>query len=70
VQSDTLLLQQIDSLFAKNKTKTRDMLVLLAHDRTFFSREDSSALHRLIIALKKKDEYNFETVSKYPGMAN
>lgn len=68
VQSDTLLLQQIDSLFAKNKTKTPNSLVLLAHDRTFLSPADSSALHRLIIALKKRDEYNFETVSQYPGL--
>jgi len=68
VQSDTLLLQQIDSLFAKNKTKTPNSLVLLAHDRTFLSPADSSALHRLIIALKKREEYNFETVSQYPGL--
>jgi peptidoglycan/xylan/chitin deacetylase (PgdA/CDA1 family) len=68
VQSDTLLLQQIDSLFAKNKTKMPNSLVLLAHDRTFLSPADSSALHRLIIALKKRDDYNFETVSQYPGL--
>ncbi|MCP9750424.1 polysaccharide deacetylase family protein [Ferruginibacter sp. HRS2-29] len=68
VQSDTLLLQQIDSLFAKNRTKMPNSLVLLAHDRTFLSPADSSALHRLIIALKKRDEYNFETVSQYPGL--
>ncbi len=68
VQSDTLLLQQIDSLFAKNKTKTPNSLVLLAHDRTFLRPADSGALHRLIIELKRRDEYNFETVSRYPGI--
>ena len=70
VQSDTLLLQQIDSLFAKNNTKTPNSLVILAHDRTFLSPGDSSALHRLIIALKKRDEFNFETASRYPGVIN
>ena len=70
VQSDTLLLQQIDSLFARNKTKMANSLVLLAHDRTFLSAKDSSALHRLVIELKRRDEYNFETVSKYPGLSN
>lgn len=67
VQSDSTLLCQIDSVFAHNKTKTPNQLVLLAHDRTFFSTADSSALHRLVIALKGRDEYNFETINKYPG---
>jgi peptidoglycan-N-acetylglucosamine deacetylase len=68
VQSDSQLLKQIDSIFGNNKTKTMNQLVLLAHDRTFLSSPDSSALHRLLIALKSRDEYNFETVSKYPGL--
>ncbi|MDB5203197.1 MAG: hypothetical protein JWQ27_2606 [Ferruginibacter sp.] len=68
VQTDSQLLRQIDSVFVNKKTKTADQLVLLAHDRSFFSSTDSSALHRLIIELKKLDEYNFETVSKYPGL--
>lgn len=70
VQSDTLLMRQIDSLFAKNKTKLSGQLVLLAHDRTFLSAADSSALHRLIIELKKRDEFDFETISKYPGVSS
>ncbi|MBS1496609.1 MAG: polysaccharide deacetylase family protein [Bacteroidetes bacterium] len=70
VQSDTLLLSQIDSAFAHNRTRTPNQLVLLAHDRTFWSPADSSALHRLVQVLKQRDEYNFETINKYPGIAN
>lgn len=66
VQSDSLMMNQIDALFAKNRTKTANNLVILAHDKTFLHPEDSSALHRLIISLKKRNEYNFETVSTYP----
>jgi len=68
VQSDTLLAQEIDSLFAKNRTKTTGHLVILAHDRMFLGKDDSAALHRLITCLKSRDEYDFETVSKYPGV--
>lgn len=58
----------IDSMFAKGKTKTPGNLVLLAHDQVYEDAEDSSELHQFIIKLKAKDEYNFETVSKYPGL--
>jgi hypothetical protein len=68
VQSDTLLIREIDSLFAKNKTMTTGHLVILAHDRTFLSTDDSAALHRLVRELKNRDEYDFETVSRYPGI--
>jgi hypothetical protein len=63
------MLNEIDSAFAKNKTKTTDHLVLLAHDLIYLGPDDSASLHNFIIQLKKKDEYNFETVSKYPGMS-
>ncbi len=66
VQSDSLLLSQIDSVFANDKTKTINHLILLAHDRTFFSQTDSASLHNFVKMLKKRDEYNFETVDKYP----
>jgi peptidoglycan/xylan/chitin deacetylase (PgdA/CDA1 family) len=68
VQSDTLLIREIDSLFAKNKTMTTGHLIILAHDRTFLSTDDSAALHRLVRELKNRDEYDFETVSRYPGI--
>ena len=68
VQTDSEMVNTIDSAFAHNRTKTKDQLVLLAHDRTFLTSDDSARLHRFISALKKKDEYDFETLSQYPGL--
>lgn len=68
VQSDSLMISQIDSMLAKNQTKTAGHLVLLAHDRTFQKPDDSASLHMLIKMMKKKDEYEFKTVSEYPGI--
>jgi peptidoglycan-N-acetylglucosamine deacetylase len=66
VQTDTEMLQIIDSVFAHKETKTNNHLVVLAHDRTFLHAADSIKLQHFIAALKKKDEYDFEMVSKYP----
>ena len=67
IQSDSLLLQQIQRLFSEvGHTRTPDHLVILSHDITFITPEDSASLHRLIINLKQKNEYNFEFVSRYP----
>ena len=68
VQSVDEMLNEIDSAFARNKTKTTDHLVLLAHDQVYIGADDSASLHNFIIQLKMKDEYNFETVNKYPGV--
>jgi peptidoglycan-N-acetylglucosamine deacetylase len=64
------MLQQVDSMFAHAKTKTPNHLVLLAHDQVYADASDSTELHQFIIKLKAKDEYNFEMVSKYPGLKN
>ena len=68
VQTDSEMVSMIDSAFAHNRTKTGGHLVLLAHDRCFAKSDDSARLHRFISALKKRDEYDFETVSSYPGL--
>ena len=62
------LIQQIDSLFAWNKTKTPEHLVLLAHDQVYDKPDDSSELHSLIKKLKTRDEYELVVTSKYPGV--
>jgi hypothetical protein len=62
------MLQQVDSMFAHNKTKTPDNLVLLAHDQVYADEADSGQLHQFIIKLKQTGEYNFEMMSKYPGL--
>jgi peptidoglycan-N-acetylglucosamine deacetylase len=64
------MLQQVDSMFVHAKTKTPYHLVLLAHDQVYADAADSTELHQFIIKLKAKDEYNFEMVSKYPGLKN
>ncbi len=64
------MLLRVDSMFANNKTKTLNHLVLLAHDQVYADAADSAQLHQFIIRLKQKDEYNFETVSKYPQLKN
>jgi peptidoglycan-N-acetylglucosamine deacetylase len=68
VESDSVIISEIKNMFAKAETKTADNLVILAHDRTFLSANDSASLHRLIKELKSSDEYNFETINKYPGL--
>lgn len=67
--SDEMLLR-VDSMFANAKTKTPDQLVLLAHDQVYQKPLDSAELHQFIIKLKAKNEYNFETISKYPELKN
>ncbi|MBL0145222.1 MAG: polysaccharide deacetylase family protein [Chitinophagaceae bacterium] len=69
-ETDDEVINEIDSLFAKAKTKTPDHLVLLAHDQAFANTADSAYLHQFIIKLKAKDEYDFENISKYPALKN
>lgn len=62
------MIAQIDSLFAHNRTKRRDNLVLLAHDQAYAKSEDSFQLRRFLQLLKKTD-YEVSLVSDYPGTA-
>lgn len=62
------LLQQIDSLFAGNKTRIPEHLVLLAHDQVYDDPNDSSELHLFIRKLKLREEYELVLTSRYPGV--
>jgi peptidoglycan-N-acetylglucosamine deacetylase len=62
------LMQQVDSMFTQNRTKTAGHLVLLAHDQVYAHPQDSALLHQLIRKLKAKEEYDFEVISKYPSL--
>ncbi|MEI9955813.1 MAG: hypothetical protein WDM90_05765 [Ferruginibacter sp.] len=42
------MLAQVDSLFAKGKTKTLNHLVILAHDQVYEDVADSTELHQFI----------------------
>lgn len=66
-KSDELLLQ-IDSLFAGNKTRIPEHLVILAHDQVYDDSNDSAELHQLIRKLKARDEYELLVTSRYPGV--
>lgn len=62
------LLQQIDSLFAHNKTMLPENLVVLAHDQVYDDPNDSCELHELIKKLKRREEFELVVTSKYPGV--
>lgn len=62
------LLGQIDSLFAANKTRVPEHLVLLAHDQVYDDPNDSAELHQLIRKLKARGEYELLVTSKFPGV--
>ncbi len=66
-KSDELLMQ-IDSLFAGNKTRIPEHLVILAHDQVYDDSNDSAELHQLIKKLKARDEYELLVTSRYPGV--
>jgi peptidoglycan-N-acetylglucosamine deacetylase len=62
------IMQEIDSLFAHNKTKMPEHLVVLAHDQVYDDADDSCELHELIKRLKSREEYELVVASKYPGV--
>jgi peptidoglycan-N-acetylglucosamine deacetylase len=62
------LLNQVDSIFIKGKTKTTDHLVLLAHDQVYQNADDSTQLRQFVQKLKLKDDYELSLVSSYPGV--
>ena len=66
---DDELLQQIDSIFKKGKTKSPAHLVILAHDQVYADPDDSAELHNFIKKLKLREEYELELVRDYPGIS-
>lgn len=60
------LLKQVDSLFAKNRTKFKDNLVLLAHDQVYKSDADVQQLREFVLKLKQRDDYELSMVNSYP----
>lgn len=62
------ILQQVDSVFSKGRTKTPGCLVLLAHDQVYADTNDSGSLDDLVKKLKATDEYDFDVISNYPNL--
>lgn len=63
------LVAQIDSVFARGKTKRPDHLVLLAHDQVYHKSADSFQLRQFLQLLKKKEDYELVLATAYPGAA-
>jgi hypothetical protein len=62
------LLNQIDSVFNHDKTKTKDNMVLLAHDQVYQKSADSLQLREFIQKIKKREDYELALVNSYPGI--
>jgi peptidoglycan/xylan/chitin deacetylase (PgdA/CDA1 family) len=62
------LVQEIDSLFANNKTKQPGHLVLLAHDQVYCKSSDSFQLRQFLQLIRKKPEYELSLATDYPGV--
>jgi peptidoglycan/xylan/chitin deacetylase (PgdA/CDA1 family) len=68
VQQDAgTLLRQVDSIFARNRTKRAGHLVLLAHDQAFAKSADSLQLRLFLQALKTRDDLELVLATSYPG---
>jgi peptidoglycan/xylan/chitin deacetylase (PgdA/CDA1 family) len=71
LQPDTstgLLLRRIENMLDAGKTKTKDHLVLLAHDQEFQTTAAVEQLHYLFRELKNNPDYELELVNNYPGL--
>ncbi len=70
VQSPEAIAVLVDSLFAYNQTKTKNHLVILMHDHMFAAPADSIKLEKMIGLLKKRPQYQFQKITRYPGLKN
>lgn len=61
------MIAEIDSVFKRNKTRSPDNLVMLAHDQAYTKSTDSMELRLLLQKLKLRDDYELAIVSDYPG---
>jgi peptidoglycan/xylan/chitin deacetylase (PgdA/CDA1 family) len=68
VQSAQTIVKQITSALNRKETRTKNHVVLLAHDRMFKHQEDADSLNYVISELKKNPNYVFETVDHYPNL--
>lgn len=62
------LISQVDTLFAKKQLKIPGHLVLLMHDQVFTDAADAAVLNDFVYKLKSSGNYNFQIISKYPGL--
>jgi peptidoglycan/xylan/chitin deacetylase (PgdA/CDA1 family) len=67
-ESAETMMQRLDSMLAKNETRNKDHIVLLAHDQTFADSKDSTSLRTLIHLIKERPDYEMVKISGYPGL--
>jgi peptidoglycan-N-acetylglucosamine deacetylase len=63
-ESPDVVIQNIKNNFDENRTKTRNKLILLAHDAMFSSKNDQARLDYMLSKLKEY-EYITDTISNY-----
>jgi peptidoglycan/xylan/chitin deacetylase (PgdA/CDA1 family) len=63
-----LLLRQVQNMLDAGKTKTKDHLVLLAHDQAFQTEAAVEQLHYLFRQLKANPDYELVLAKNYPGI--
>ncbi len=68
VQSAQTIVNQITNALNRKETRTKNHVVLLAHDRMFKHQEDADSLNYVISTLKKNPNYVFETIENYPNL--
>ena len=68
IQTAEKMANQIENLFDKNETFTKNHLVILTHERIFHRPEDLDSLRKMILLLKQHPNYVFETIDHYPGL--
>ncbi len=68
VESANTMVRMIDQDFTEHHLHSRNMLVLLAHDRMFAHANYADSLAKCIAMLKKDPRYVFETIDHYPGI--
>ncbi len=70
LESGEKMARIIDSSIARNRTLTKNHLVILMHDHMYRTATDSTKLATMIGLLKKNPNYEFRKISQYPGLKN
>ena len=68
IESTQKMINIVDSAMAKNRSHTKNHLVILSHDRMFKNQNYTDSLAKFIAILKLDKRNIFETVDHYPGV--
>lgn len=62
------LIAQMHNMLAAGTTKTKEHLIVLAHDQAFQTKGALALLHRFFILIKANPDYELALASTYPGI--